>query len=216
MVETSQQATSQEKLARFVRLKIGLGMIPEPSGRPSFIWLERRNARIIWLFLVIGVPLLGMSGLGDLTKWIIGAVWFALWSPFFSYFEYRELIGQMLGRGSIRSDQLSEQQDTAQLPRYGVQWAVYIWVLVYAIHVTVSVYPDFATNPIHVFLGKVAVQIYYSWWDSWITYHWVEWFILLHARFVTRRVNEQTYDLGNILSKATPMAERTYVGRPGG
>jgi len=198
------------------KLKIMLGIIPDPSGSPSFIWLERWNARIIWFFIVIGVPLLGMSGFEHLIKWIIAAAWFAFWTPFFMYFEVRELIGQMLGRGSIRSDQLSEQQDTAQLPRYGLQWAVYIWALVYAIHVTVAVFPFFATSPVQVFLGKLAVQIYYSWWDSWITYHWVEWFIIFHAWLVTKRFNKQTYDVGNILSKATPMGERVERRVPSG
>lgn len=201
-------AGQQEKQPRFYNLQVALGLLPDPSGKPSYIWVERWNARIIWCFIVIGVPLLGMSGFSPLTKWVIGALWFAIWSPFFVYFESRELIGQMLGRGSIRSDQLSEQQDSAQLPRYAIRYAVFLWAITYAIHVTVSVFPAFAKSTPLDFVIVVVKQVYYSFWDSWITYHVVEWFILIHTWFVTKRFNKQTYDVGNILSKATPMGER--------
>ena len=133
------------KLPRSVKLRIALGMLPEPSGRPPYIWLERWDAFIVGVCLAVGTPLLGLSGFAPLTKWIIAAIWFAVYAPFFSYFEGRELIGQMHGRGSIRAEQAAEQENTAQDPFYGIATAVGIWVVVWAVHVALQKLPDDTT-----------------------------------------------------------------------
>ena len=41
---------------RFVKLRIALGLLPDPHGRPSFLWLERWNAYIITIFVGFGLP----------------------------------------------------------------------------------------------------------------------------------------------------------------
>lgn len=202
-------APAQAAPQKLIKLKIALGMIPEPSGRPPYIWLERWDALIVGVILAVGVPLLGYSGFSSSTKWVIAASWFAVWSPFFVYFEGRELIGQMIGRGAIKQEQLSEQQDTAQDPFYGVIAAGVIWLVVYVVHVTINVYPQYDGVVWRLVLVTMPAQFYQSWWDSWIAFGIVEWFILLHAWLVTKYVNYIMYNTGNTFSKAAPMGERT-------
>ena len=196
-------------------LRILFGREPEPDGRPSFIWLERWDAFIVATFITIGVPLLGASGFAWSTKLFIGMLWFAAWSTFFYHFELRELIGQMTGRGAIKAEQLSQQQDSAQEPRYAVRYAIFIWLLAYVVHVVIKVFPIYGTLPEWKFITvTIPVQIYHSWWDSWISYGIVEWLALVHAWFVTKKlINRDTYDVGNIFSKAAPMGERVNLSR---
>lgn len=196
-------------------LRILFGREPEPDGRPSFIWLERWDAFIIATCITVGVPLLGASGFAWSTKLFVGMLWFATWSNFFYHFEIRELVGQMTGRGAIKSDQLTEQQDSAQEPRYAVRYAIFIWAIVYVAHVIIKVYPIYGTVSEWRFVTvMVPYQVYVSWWDSWISYGIVEWLIIVHAWYVTKKlINPDTYDVGNIFSKAAPMGERVNLSR---
>ncbi len=185
---------------RLLKLRIALGMLPQPSGRPPFIWVERWNAFIVGIIFAFGVPILGYSGLSISTKWAVAAVWFALWSNFFMYFEGRELIGQMMGRGAIKQEQLSEQQNTSQDPFYGIIAAFVIWLLVLAVHV--------AQQPWSGFLGLMTA-IRQGYGTTPIYYGVVEWFILLQGWFVTGYINYIMYNTGNTFSKAAPMGERS-------
>ena len=216
MSPDARQAARKARWAdRKKEMRIAFGFDPEPDGRPSFIWLERWNAFIIATLITIGVPLLGASGFSDLTKWIIAAIWFAVWSNFFYHFEMRELIGQMTGRGAIKSEQLTEQQDSAQEPRYAARYAIFIWAIVYVAHVIIQVYPLHGTVPVWKFVVMtVPYQIYLSWSDSWISYGIVEWLIIAQAWYVTKKlINRDAYDVGNIFSKAAPMGERVNLSR---
>jgi hypothetical protein len=207
-----QQAPPQKPRApRFSKLRIAFGMLPEPKGRPSFIWLERWDAFIVGIIVALGVPLLGYSGFAPLTKWIIAAAWFAIWSPFFAYFEGRELIGQMMGRGAIKQEQLSEQQNTAQDPFYGVIAAFVIWLVVWVVHVTLQKWPNETTWQ---FVSGMLTTMYDGLWTTPIHYSVVEWSILFQVSFVTKYINYIIYNTGNTFSKAAPMGERTERREP--
>lgn len=194
---------------RIQTLRIKMGLDPEPDGKPSYIWLERWDALIVAFFLAVGVPLLGASGFAPLTKWIVAAVWFAVWAPFFAYFEGRELVGQMMGRGAIKQEQLSEQQNSAQDPFYGVYVAVFVWVAVYAVHVTIAVYPQYNGSMLRLIFQLIPIQIYLSWSSSWISFGTVEIFILAQGWLGTKYINYIMYNTGNTFSKSAPMGERT-------
>jgi hypothetical protein len=187
------------------RLRVALGMLPEPSGQPSFIWLERWDSFIIGACIGVGVPLLGLSGFDSLTKWIIAAIWFAFWPHFFWYFEGRELIGQMQGRGSIEPEQVSRQQNTSQDPFYGVVIAVFVWLIVLAVHATLDRTPGATISQL---LSGIAVSVWRGLWVSPVHYGIVEWLILIHAWIVTKYANYMLYNIGNTLLKSTPMGER--------
>lgn len=206
-----EQGDIQPKRTRFLKLKIGLGIVPEPSGRPSYIWLERKDALIVALVVAIGVPVLGYSNFSLFTKVIIAAIWFAIWAPFFFYFEARELIGQMHGRGSIDPEQVSEQQNTAQNPYWGVIAAIIVWLVVLAVHVALQT-P--ANASVWELVSGLAVIGYRGLWTTPIQYGYVEWALLLQTWMVTKYTNYVTYNVGNTLLKATPMAERTERRMP--
>lgn len=191
---------------RFFKIRVALGMLPEPEGRPSYIWLERWDALIVGCIIALGVPLLGLSGFSFITKMTIAACWFATWSPFFAYFEGRELIGQMMGRGAIKQEQLSEQQNTAQDPFYGTIFAFVVWLVVYAVHVALQQMPHETTWD---FVSGVAMALYHGLWTTPVHFGVVEWLILLQAWLVTKHLNYIMYNVGNTFSKAAPMGERT-------
>lgn len=214
MTDTTTQSTAEPPLApkpvRFERVKIALGMIPEPTGGPSFIWLERKDAFMVAASIVIGVPLLGLSGLSLEWKLAIALIYCGTWPSFFHYFEGRELLGQMQGRGSIKPSQVSEQQKTAQKPFFGVMIAVFIWFAVLAVYVAVQVLPKFGDNSLwYLFFVLIPVEVYKGLWTTWVPYGLVEWLILIHAWYVTKHTNHIIYNIGNTLSQATPMAQRT-------
>lgn len=212
--EASAVDTAAQKRPRLSRLRIALGMLPQPDSRPPYIWLERWDAFIIGAIFMLGVPLLAFSGFSLSTKWIIAAFWFAVSTPFFVYFEGRELLGQMQGRGSIKPEQISEQQNTAQDPFYGIIGALFIWFVVLAVHVTINTYP-MHNDPLWRFvIVHIPVETYSGLWTSQVPYSRVEWLILLHGWIVTSRMNYIVYNLGNTLSKATPMGERIERRQP--
>lgn len=190
---------------RFYKIRVALGMLPEPSGRPPFIWVERWNAFIIGIAVALGVPLLGWSGIDYETKKIILIWWLAIWLIFFSYFEGRELIGQMIGRGAIKQEQLSEQQNTAQDPFYGTIFAVVIYVVVLAVHVARMPVADGSGVQ---YFGNIVRNVWTGLWSTPMYYGFVEWFIIIHTWVCTSLVNYITYNTGNTFSKAAPMGER--------
>jgi hypothetical protein len=204
--QPQQAAPGPSHAPRFVKLRIALGILPEPDGRPSYIWLERWDALIVSIVIAIGVPLLGYSGFTSETKWIIACVWAMIWSPFFFYFEGRELVGQMMGRGAIKQEQLSEQQNTAQDPFFGVTFAFVIWLVALAVHVAVQKWPSETTVE---FVSRLFSAIYDGLWTTPVPYGVVEWLILIQALLVTKYTNYITYNTGITFSKAAPMGERT-------
>lgn len=195
-------------IPRFLPLKIALGLAPEPDGKPPYIWLERWDAFIVAAFVAVGVPLLGYSGLDHNTKWTIAAIWFALWSPFFFYFEGREVVGQMQGRGSIEPEQASRQQNTAQEPFWGAIIAVIVWLVVFAIHVTIAVYPTFDGSVARLVFVQVPAEMYYGLGTTNVRYGVIEWLILVHVWLVTKYTNYIIYNVINSFLKATPTGER--------
>lgn len=214
---TQDHTISSSSTPRFEKLRIALGMLPEPSGRPPYIWVERWNAFMVGVFVALGVPLLGFSGIAYDSKKTILIWWLATWAMFFMYFEGRELIGQMQGRGAIKAEQLSEQQNTAQGPFYGVIVAGFIWFIVFAIHVTINVYPKSTGSLFHLLFVLIPVEAWSALWTTPVYFGFVEWFILVHVWISTSLINHIFYNVGNIFSKAAPMGERIErrVG-PGG
>jgi len=209
MADTSQHTAAAERPARFVRLKIALGMIPEPSGRPSFIWLERWNTVIVGFAVAIGVPLLSLFVAYEDKKTIL-IWWLAIWLIFFFFFEGRELNGQMQGRGAIKQEQWSAQQrNAAQHPFWGFIFAIVAWFVVFAVHVAIKVYPAFDGSIVHLIFSVIPKQAWASLFDTPLYYGFVEWFIILQAWVGVNRVNYIMSDVGNTYSKAAPMGERT-------
>src|SRR3989338_2408775 len=166
MADTLQPTATPERPPRFVRLKIALGMIPEPSGRPSFIWLERWNTVIVGLAVAIGVPLLSLFVSYENKKTIL-IWWLAFWLIFFFFFEGRELNGQMQGRGAIKQEQWSAQQrNAAQHPFWGFIFAIVAWFVVFAVHVAVKVYPTFDGSIVQLILTQIPRQAGASYFDT--------------------------------------------------
>ena len=184
-------------------------MLPQPDGKPPYIWLERWDAFIVGVIVALGVPLLGLSGLSYETKKTILIWWLAIWVVFFVYFEGRELIGQMMGRGAIKQEQLSEQQNTAQDPFYGAIGAFVIWALTFAIHVTIHVYPVYDGDMLKLLFVTVPVEMGRGYWTTPVYFGFIEWFILVQVWVSTSLINYIMYNTGNTFSKAAPMGERT-------
>jgi hypothetical protein len=133
MAETASTAATApafqaQKRDKYATLKIAFGLESDPLGHPPFIWAERANAPVYALIILLGVPLLGYSEWSDDTKWIVAAVWFALF-PLYMLLELREITGQMEGRGSINAPQARRQIRTAQLPHIGTILAIVVWAL---------------------------------------------------------------------------------------
>lgn len=204
----SPAAPVEPRHPRLARIRIALGMLPEPDGSPPYIWLERWDAFIVAACLAIGVPLLGLSGFATMTKLQVVAVWFALWPPFFFYFEGREVIGQMQGRGSIDPEQASRQQNTAQEPFWGVIIAVLVWAVAFAIQTTINAYPKYDGSLTRLFFVTIPHEWLSGAWTSWIRFGFIECAILVHAWLVTRYTNYIIYNVINTFLKATPMGER--------
>jgi|SRR3989344_7714051 len=154
-----------------------------PDGQSRFIWAERWNAPIFALIVLVGVPLLGWSGIDVNTKWIIAAFWFGLF-PLYMLFEGRELTGQMEGRGSIDAPQARAQVRTGQLPYFGAVLAIVVWLVALAY---------FRDDPN----------------GSPIRYGVVEWTILAHTWFAILLSNRIFYGLVMELLKSAPRGERT-------
>lgn len=207
MMDTSQPQADPAKRFYFYRMRRALGMIQLPDEKPRYIWVERWNAFIIGTIIAVGLPLLGLSGFSFETKQWILIGWLTIWALFFMYFEGRELIGQMTGRGSIRPEQLSEQQDTSQGPFYGCVIALAIWIVVLAVHVTIVLYPQFDGNIFRFVAVQIPVAIWHGLGTTPVYYGLVEWWILIHVWIGTGRINHIMYNVGNIFSKATPMKE---------
>lgn len=205
MTDTSQTAAPKAEPTGMLKFKIALGMVPEPSGRPSFIWLERWDSKIVALMVAFGVPLLAYSNFAGSTKWFIATMWFAIWPVFYTFLEGRELVGQMQGRGSIKPEQLAEQQNSAQYPYFGVIAACVVWLVVWAVHVALQKWPD---ETAWLFITGLARNAYRGFWTTPIPYGVVEWFIIVQAWVGTRYINYVMYNTGNIFSKAAPMGER--------
>ena len=153
-----------------------------PQGRPRFMWAERWNAPVYALIIIVFLPLLGASGYETTTKWIIAAVWFAVF-PLYMWLEGREIAGQMEGRGSIDAPQARTQVWTAQLPHIGVIVAVFIWVIGLAWN---------RNEP----------------GGSPIRYDVVEWAIIVHSVFAVGLSNHVFYSLVMELLKSAPRGER--------
>lgn len=191
------------KPLKLVKLRIALGMLPQPSGKPPYIWVERWNSFIIGIIIGVGLPLLAWSGIPYETKKTI-LIWYSpIWLIFFFYFEGRELIGQMMGRGTIKQEQLSEQQNTSQDPFYGTIFAISVWAVVLGVHVALKPLPE----------GWVVFAVIRNVWSGiWTTpvyYGFVEWFILFWTWVGTSRINYIMYNVGNTFSKSAPMGERS-------
>jgi hypothetical protein len=220
MTDMGQQAPAQqpgepnnEKRAFWRRLKVALGMEPQPSGMPPYIWVERWNAFIIGAMIAVGVPLLGLSGFTVESKKTVLIFWLGTWSVFFTYFEGRELIGQMMGRGAIKQEQLSEQQNTAQNPFYGCVIAVAIWAVVLAVHVTIKLFPVADASIWRLVFVQVPTELWSGFGTTPVRYGVIEWAIILHAWVVTSLINYIMYNTGNTFSKSAPMGERVSVVR---
>lgn len=177
------------------RFAVFIGWRPDPSGRPSYIWLERWNAQIYAIFVGLGVPLVAWLHLSDLTRWKIAAFWFAIASPMYFYFEMREIIGQMQGRGSLDAKQVSEQQNTAQWLYWGAILALVLWLVFYAVHVARN--PDFD--------GQF---VWNAFWTTPLPYGWLEWMVLLQTWLIAKFGIQIIYNSSNEYLKATPRAER--------
>ena len=201
--------SESDRKPKFVRLRVAFGMLPQPDGKPPYIWLERWDAFIVGVAVALGVPLLGLSGLSVETKKTILIWWLATWVVFFVYFEGRELIGQMMGRGAIKQEQLSEQQNTAQGPFYGVIGAFAIWALTFAIHVTIHVYPVYDGDILKLLFVTIPVEMGRGYLTTPVYFGFIEWFILVQVWVSTSLVNYIMYNTGNTFSKAAPMGERT-------
>lgn len=154
----------------------------EKDGRPRFIWAERWNAPLYALIVLAGVSLLGWSGFATNIKWIVAAVWFALF-PFYMLLEGRELTGQMEGRGSIDAPQARAQIRTGQLPYFGALMAIVVWVV-------------------------AAVYYRMEPQGSPIKYGVVEWAIIAHTWFAIFLSNRIFYGLIMELLKSAPRGER--------
>lgn len=205
---TETQVATPTGPTRIFKLKVLLGIAPDPEGHPPYIWLERWNAFIVATIVAVGVPLLAFLHLSTTTRLTVAWIWAMFWCPFFAYFEGRELIGQMMGRGSIKQEQLSEQQDTAQTPFWGVAIAFLIWILQYLVHVVMNVV-GMVTGLEVVPASKVILSEAVSGLvTTWIPYGWIEWIILIQVWFVTKRMNYIFYNVGNTFSKSAPMGER--------
>lgn len=207
MSDTDPAAVGSEDIP-FQRFRIALGMLPQPTGKPPFIWLERGNAIIVGALVALGVPLLALSQFGTTAKLLVLIAWLAVIPQFFAYFEGRELIGQMLGRGTIKPDQLTKQQGTAQGPFYGCVIAAFIWLVVYAVHVAINVVIVLNADPGAGVIPIIAGQLLRSFAESPVAFGIVEWFILAHTWVSTNRTNHIMYNVGNIFSKATPLKEQ--------
>ena len=167
---------------RFARWKISLGFQADPSGRPPFIWAERWNAWIYSCVILIGVPLLGYSGLPLGIKFIVVAAWTSLF-PIYTLLELREITGQMEGRGSIDAPQARRQIRTAQIPHIATLLAVVIWIVAWAYYRNES--------------GGSPVQ-----------YGIAEWWIIGHSIFAIMISNYAVYGLLMELLKSAPRGER--------
>jgi hypothetical protein len=207
-VQTAGAPPSVSSKPRFVRMKVALGMLPEPDGGPSYIWLERWDSFIVAAFVAVGVPLLAWLQLPIVWRLRVALAWAFVWLIFFFYFEGRELIGQMMGRGSIKPEQLSDQQNTAQDPFWGVTIAAVMWLVIYLVHVALIIARE--TQGLEFWPGfqTATVAVWNGFWTTPLPYGWIEWALLAQVWFGTRYANHIIYNVGNIFSKAAPMGER--------
>jgi len=190
MTETASPPAEVPAKERFARMKIAFGLKSDPSGHPPFIWAERLNAPIYGLIVLIGVPLLGWSGMNADAKWIIAAIWFALF-PLYMLLELREISGQMEGRGSISAPQARKQVRTAQLPHIGTILAIVVWVVAMAYYRS-----EQGGSPIHFGV--------------------VEWAIIAHSFVAVMISNYCVYGLVMELLKSAPRGERVERRLPAG
>lgn len=193
---------------RLLKVRVALGLLPQPDGDPPFIWLERWDAFIIAIIVGFGVPLFAFADFSTTTRLTIAWVWAMFWVLFFTYFEGRELIGQMTGRGTIKPEQLSEQQKTAQTPFWGVAAALVAWLVVYVVHIALKLIAAPPTDGTWSEIESIVSVLYNGLWSTWLPYGWIEWLTLAHVWWTTTKVNYIMYNVGNIFSKAAPMAER--------
>ncbi len=192
-IATSRAQPSETDSARpdkFARFRFAFGLEADPSGKPPYIWAERANAPIFALIVLIGLPLLGWSGLDDNTKWKIAACWFALF-PLYMLLEIREITGQMEGRGSISSPQARKQIRTAQLPHIGTILAIVVWGVAKAYFRN-----DAGGSPIHFGV--------------------VEWLLVVHSFAAIMMSNYAVYGLNMELLKSAPRGERIERRLPPG
>ncbi|MBP9757288.1 MAG: hypothetical protein KBD06_01685 [Candidatus Pacebacteria bacterium] len=190
---------------RFVKLRIALGLLPDPHGRPSFLWLERWNAYIITIFVAFGIPALALSDIGW-AKIVIAAVWFSAWYPFFVYFEGREIVGQMQGRGSLDAAQASKQMSSAQSPYWGAVAAFIFWVVALAVHVTLRLSREVDQAD---FANSVSSIVYSGLSTTPLRYGLIEWWLIVQMVWATRLNNKTFYNIITEFLKATPRAERS-------
>lgn len=148
------------------------------DNRPRFIWFERWNAPLYALCVMIGVPLMGWLLDDAWTKVLIAFAWVAIAPVLFTLFEFREIIGQMEGRGTLDERQVRNQLLTGLLPVVGALVAVFVWAYASA------AYP-------HA-----------------IRYGWVEWVLVGHTLVVISSIAAYVYSTAINFLKSTPRAER--------
>lgn len=222
MSDTPQQAApapapETPRPPRLYRLRVALGLLPEPDKRPPYIWVERKDALMVALLVAFGLPLLGLSRF-DMTAKLIIVCAYGLTVPlFFFYFEGREIIGQMMGRGAMKQEQWSEQQRTAQYPFFGLIVAAFVWLTALLVQLALRLYGHYDGSLWRLFFVTLPVELW-SWiwhgeWHPWINYQVYEWVILFYTWFMIKRVNYIIYNAGNTFSKIA-IAERVERNVP--
>lgn len=109
------------------RLLMANGLKKDPTGRPAFIWAERMNGPVFGVILACGIPFLALSDYSLEFKWEIATYWFVAMN-IYMMLELRELLGQMSGRGSLDTRQVSWQIMTGLMPPIGVLFALVCWL----------------------------------------------------------------------------------------